>query len=217
MVKGISVSDFERVTQFYNERCRMQGYNIAAVGWKDRASQYLRFEMLFRDYDPQGKTILDVGCGFGDLVDYLTLHYGNNFHYIGIDVSSELIKEAKKRHSEKHCNFYQGDLFSFIQQKSTQNITTNSSIDYAVESGMLSFKIADNNRYAQEIMQTMYNLAKEGAALNFLTDQVDYQLAKNHHFSVVDVTRWATQLTRSFVLYNDYPLWEFTLKLLKER
>src|SRR3990167_3252247 len=45
-----------------------------------------------RDFYPQGK-ILDVGCGFGTLVDFLNPAQVKN--YLGIDVSEEVIKKAK--------------------------------------------------------------------------------------------------------------------------
>jgi len=210
VVTGLSESDVKKITQFYNNRYQEKGNDIAAVGWKDQATQYLRFNMLFRDYDPTGKIILDVGCGFGDLARFLTDIYGPTFQYIGIDISSELIQQAKQTHKLAHCCFYESDLFSLKKQ-------TQQSIDYAVESGMLSFKVENNNQYAQEVMEEMFAISQEGIALNFLTDRVDYKLAKNHHFSAAEVTQWASKLTSSFTLYHDYPLWEFTIRLLKSR
>lgn len=45
-----------------------------------------------RDFYPPGK-ILDVGCGFGTLVDFLNPAQVKN--YLGLDVSEEAIKRAK--------------------------------------------------------------------------------------------------------------------------
>ncbi|MFT5755353.1 MAG: ubiquinone/menaquinone biosynthesis C-methylase UbiE [Alteromonadaceae bacterium] len=208
MVKGLTVKDYQRVTSFYNERYKEKGNDISSVGWSGQESQYLRFDVLFRDYDPKGKTILDVGCGFGDLYDFLVNKFGNSFHYIGIDISASLIDEANKKHVNSCAEFYQADLLS-LKQYSTK------SVDFAVESGMLSFKLENNDEYAQQTMQQMFLIANDGVALNFLTDQVDYQLEKNHHYAVFDVLSWASKLSRSFVIYHDYPLWEFTIKILK--
>lgn len=210
MVVGLTTEDFQRVTSFYNQRYQEQGDDISSVGWCDKPSQWLRFDMLFRDYDPRGKTILDVGCGFGDLYEFLTEKYGDNFSYIGIDISGELITQAQKKHCEINAMFYQCELFSLAKY-------TDEPIDYAIESGMLSFKIKDNNKYAQEVMGNMFELSRDGVALNFLSDQVDYQLDKNHHFSIQNALLWASQLSRHFVLYHDYPLWEFTIKIMKNR
>lgn len=208
--KGLTTADYNRVTSFYNNRYQEQGDDVSSVGWRDKASQWLRFDMLFRDYDPRGKIILDVGCGFGDLFAFLTEKYGADFQYIGLDISSSLIEQAKVKYAAKNATFYQGELFSFKSLHSEP-------VDYIVESGMLSFKIENNNDYAQQIMNEMFALASEGIALNFLTDNVDYQLEKNHHFSTQDVMTWASKLSNNFVLYHDYPLWEFTAKILKNR
>jgi len=210
MVEGLTTSDYQRITSFYNKRYQQQGDDISSVGWRDKTSQWLRFDMLFRDYDPRGKTILDVGCGFGDLYSFLSEKFGSDFHYIGIDISSELINQATKKYSATNATFYQCDLFSLREY-------TDKAISYSVESGMLNFKIADNNAYAEQVMQAMFILSSEGIALNFLTDQVDYQLEKNHHFSIQDVLFWASKLSSDFILYHDYPLWEFTIKAMKSR
>ncbi len=200
--------ELSKVAKFYNERFAIEGNSIKSVGWKDKATQFLRFDMLFRDYDARGKTILDVGCGLGDLYVFLSEKYGNGFHYIGIDISSSLIEGATRQHNQENCQFFVSDLSSFTEQCSEQ-------IDYAVESGMLSFKISDNQAYAQKIMTEMFNIAADGASLNFLSDQVDYQLDKNFHYDVTSVLSWVKKLTRKFNLYQDYPLWEFTIRLHK--
>ncbi|GAA0815559.1 class I SAM-dependent methyltransferase [Colwellia asteriadis] len=210
MVKGLSEHDYQQITDFYNQRFQEKGHDIASVGWRDKASQWLRFDMLFRDYNPKGKVILDVGCGFGDLYAFLTQQCGDDFHYIGIDISSELINEAKKKYNQTNADFFVGDLFSIAD-------FTQKDIDYAVESGMLSFKLENNDEYAKQIMDEMFTLSKEGVALNFLTDQVDYQLEKNHHYAMQDVLLWARALSSDFALFHDYPLWEFTVKIMKRR
>ena len=209
MVKGLTSEDYQHITSFYNNRYKQQGDDISSVGWRDKSSQWLRFDMLFRGYDPRGKTILDVGCGFGDLYGFILEKFGSNFQYIGIDISSELIQKAEKKYSANNAKFYQCDVFSLKEH-------TQVSIDYSVESGMLSFKIADNNIYAQQVMDAMFALSSMGISLNFLTDQVDYQLEKNHHFSIQNVLCWGSKLSKNFVLYHDYPLWEFTIKIMKD-
>ena len=75
----------------YNERYKKFGRDIRTVGWGNDRDQILRFEVLFRGLEPRGKTILDVGCGLGDLVPYLERRTDGDFKYIGIDVASKLV------------------------------------------------------------------------------------------------------------------------------
>ncbi len=67
----ISELDKNRISQLYNDRFKQHGDSIVTVGWRSKEDQILRFEMLFRGHDLIGKTILDVGCGLGDLIFYL--------------------------------------------------------------------------------------------------------------------------------------------------
>lgn len=206
--EGSLEAQLEKVAKFYNDRFAIEGHSVKSVGWKDQASQFLRFDMLFRDYDASGKTILDVGCGLGDLYTFLSQKYGDTFHYIGIDISESLIQSAKEKHRAQNCEFFHSDISSFVRQQRR-------SIDYAVESGMLSFKIDDNEAYAKAVMTEMFMIANDGASLNFLSDQVDYQLDKNFHYDACKVLAWVKGMTRNFNLYQDYPLWEFTVSLRK--
>ena len=54
-------------------------------------SDFLSFER----YIERGARVLDLGCGNGRLVDFLT-NYG--VQYVGVDVSSGLIEEARRLH-----------------------------------------------------------------------------------------------------------------------
>ena len=52
----------------------------------------------------KGKRILDVGCGTGELLDFLEPSYG-----LGIDVSEGMINEARKKYKKGNLKFEVGD------------------------------------------------------------------------------------------------------------
>lgn len=56
--------------------------------------------------------ILDLGCGDGVMLDnYKSWELmGNDGFYLGIDVSPELLEEARKSHQEKNVRFIEGNL-----------------------------------------------------------------------------------------------------------
>ena len=60
--------DTSKTAALYNDRYNEFGNDVRTVGWGSQQDQILRFEVLFRGFDPRGKTILDIGCGLGDLV-----------------------------------------------------------------------------------------------------------------------------------------------------
>ncbi len=51
-----------------------------------------------------GHQLLDVGCGFGDLINYLPV----NLEYLGVDLLPEFVSEAKRRFPDH--NFTCGDI-----------------------------------------------------------------------------------------------------------
>lgn len=84
-----------------------------AVGWLAPGSQERNFLNVIT-YLEEGDKILDFGCGLGDFSSFIT-KYLNSFDYVGVDINSKFIKNAKKRHSQ----------FKFCHIKTPQEITSN--------------------------------------------------------------------------------------------
>ena len=151
--------EIQNLKNFYNNRYELYGNDIKTVGWGDEQSQNLRFDMLFKDIDITNKTVLDIGCGFGDLIPYLDNRFSSDYQYIGIDIAEKIISEAKKNFSKKNRNFITGDLL-------TLEIPN---VDIAILSGALSFKREGIEKYANDTIDKMYKLSNEVACLNFMT------------------------------------------------
>jgi SAM-dependent methyltransferase len=193
------------VAQLYNERFARFGRDLRTVGWGSRADQVLRFDTLLRGLDPRGKTILDVGCGLGDLIPFLQERTGGDFSYIGIDVAKRLVEDAQKFHRGQDRLFFHGDVFN----------TDLPRVDISVLSGALSFRVKGISVYAKQTLERMYALSKEAACLNFLSKYVDYELDKNMHYNPEKILTWGLRAARKVNLYHDYPLYEFTIQLLR--
>ena len=191
--------------KLYNERYKEFGADIKTVGWKDKESQQLRFEVLIKNIDLNGKTILDVGCGLGGLVDFLYKKKVFNFNYIGIDVAKDLIDALNQKKYSDNINFFYGDIFSL-------NL---SNIDVSILSGALSYKQPGIKKSAKQTLFKMYDLSKEVACLNFLSSYVDYEADINVHYQPEAVFAWAKEVSKKVRIYNDYPLYEFTVQVLK--
>lgn len=205
----LSKIDYHETQSFYDERCIEHGDSIVSVGWRDKASQSLRFEQLLKGIDVNNKVILDIGCGLGDLVYFLEEKAIKNYRYIGLDISRELLNQAEKRFSDRSdISFFHGDLFEFIE-------TNNIEIDIAISSGMLSYKTGSNQVYAKNVLEMTFSLIREAMSFNFLTDKADYTLEKNFHYDCIEVLNWVKPLSHNFTLDHCYPLWEFTVQVHK--
>jgi SAM-dependent methyltransferase len=206
MDRSLTNIDISRAAELYNNRFDEYGRNIKTVGWGSEKDQRLRFEILFRDIDPAGKRILDVGCGLGDLIPFLDEKTGGNYSYIGVDIAEKLIDDARKTYGANNRSFYVGDIFSI----------TEPDIDIAVLSGALSFKSEGIETYSKNTLLKMFSLSKEAACLNFLTKYVDFELEKNQHYEPEKVFGWAKSVTRRVNLFHDYPLYEFSIQIFKK-
>ena len=201
----MKIPDFSKTANFYNDRYIKFGDSVKTVGWGNKESQQLRFDILFRGLNFKNPTILDIGCGLGDLVPYLQDRIGNEFKYIGIDVADNLIERAKLIHTGSQFEFYCCDIFSFSLQR----------IDFSILSGALSMRIDGMEEYANRVMQYMYEISGNAACLNFLSKYVDYELDKNLHYYPEEIFKTAKNFCKKINLYHDYPLYEFTIQLIK--
>lgn len=204
MERYLSDDDRELISRFYDSRYKELGRSVKTVGWGNVADQRLRFEVLFRNLNPKGKRILDVGCGLGDLVDFLDGITRGDYEYLGIDLSDALIQDACERWKSPKRRFVTGDLLSLPQPLAC---------DIAVQSGALSLKIRDNDAHARALLTRMFELAEETVSANFLSTYVDFIAEKNYHFSPETMFQFGKSLTPWVAMFHDYPLWEFTLQL----
>ncbi len=65
--------------------------------WKNHNRYY--YQTLFKlygDFIPKGSNVVEIGCGTGDIISRLEPRSG-----LGIDVSDEMIRIARKKHADK--------------------------------------------------------------------------------------------------------------------
>lgn len=98
-----------RYREDYDEAFEKYGAGPKALLWWDYRSMAIRFRELVKDVPIDGKSVLDAGCGMGDLLPYL-YSKSTNFRYLGVDKSENFIEVAKKRYEGHH--FKVGNPFS---------------------------------------------------------------------------------------------------------
>jgi SAM-dependent methyltransferase len=191
------------IVQLYEDRFVELGYDVKTVGWKSREDQWLRFKVLCEIGNLNNSSICDIGCGFGDLLDYLETKY-YNFSYKGIDISPSLVEKAKELHPK-----YEFCCLDFLDARFNDNY------DYFLLSGAVSYKMDNNIEYASTMISKMFSLCRKGIAINFLSSYVNFQNPINYHYKPEDILSFGKQLSRFVTLRHDYPLWEFTLYIFK--
>ncbi len=189
---------------FYNQRVSKHGYSHLSLNWGSQKNQITRFEILSQIGNLENKNILDFGCGIGDLF-YWFINNGINTNYEGIDLSSEMIKLAKKR-------------FPTVKFK-CQNLMEsplNKKYDYILASGVFTYS---NNGFFQKCLELLYSKCNKGIAFNLLADIEKY---KNETTQMEflsnpdDILKFCKSLSPKVILKNDYHYRDFSIYMYKD-
>lgn len=198
----MQAEDVQALIQLYEHRYAELGADVRTLGWKSQDDQVLRFKVLCDIADLRGASVCDVGCGLGDLVDYLEARFGA-FSYTGIDISPSLVRKAAELHPR----------YEFVCANAFEAALPRA--DFFLLSGALNFRVHDNAALTRGVVERMFGAANKGVAVNFLSTYVNFQRPHNYHHSPEEMFTYARSLTRWVTLRHDYPLWEFSLYLYK--
>lgn len=137
------------------------------IGYGSREEQMAVYSaVLPMGYIPQTDTILDVGCGVGDLFAYLQeIRMVQDPKYTGIDYNANMINLAKIKFPEIENNFSNTDLF---------DLTPNQKFDWIVAMSAFNIKMHDDMvAYSLSAIDKMLEHANKGIGINFISEEVD--------------------------------------------
>lgn len=202
-------NDKARVLQEYNEAYQKHGYSPKTVLWGKEEKQNIRLEVLTSMYDFEGKSVLDIGCGFGDLNKILSKKY-KDYKYLGIDINEQLVKEANEMNKDReNINFTVGDFGEYeFDQK----------LDYAVLSGTFAFSLEDKDQYehVEEYIKKSLEICNDGLAFNFVSDRVNFKVDGYYNYNVEKIISIAYKYSRNIVMRSDYMPFDFSLFIFKD-
>lgn len=191
------------------------GPNHKGVDWPNEEDLRVRFDVMLgiiqRHTTSTPVSLLDLGCGPGLLLDYLSAQKpdGPKIHYQGIDVSEPMINAARARHSSH--TFSVCDILT--------NPIAPQSVDYVVMNGVLtekrelSFEAMES--FATELIAAAFHSAKKGIAFNVMSPYVDWQRDDLFHWPIERMMVAAHGLTHHVTIRADYGLREYTTYLFR--
>jgi len=131
--------------------------SVEALGWKTVEGQETRFETLAQIGDLSSCSVLDAGCGYGDLFNYLNKRY-SNIRYIGVDQEESFLDIAISRYGNVgETGFFCGD-FSNSELPVT---------DYVLASGALNYLNTDSD-YIFKTITKLFNGCRIAFGFNML-------------------------------------------------
>jgi SAM-dependent methyltransferase len=187
----------------YEARLSRFGHSPEALGWGKTGRQEVRFSILSEAIlECPTSSVMDVGCGFGDLYDFLTAR-GWHGRYSGIDIVPGLLEVAKKRHPNldlRELDITAGELQA-------------EKYDFVVASGVFNARLrhGDNLAFIESALRTMYGIARIAVAADFMSTHVDFQHPDGWHTDPAWAFALGKKLSRRVVLRHDYMPFEFAL------
>ena len=190
----------------YTKAYEKYGVSHKTLAWKSKQAQLIRFKQLIDGLEIKGKHVLDVGCGFGDLVDYLE-KVGKAASYTGVDITPQFIDKSKKHHPEH--SFYCCDYFKH---------PVDESFDIIICNGVLNGNVEDVINVREKAIEVMFDHANEVVA---------FTMAGSHHqpenkdtnrvwyADSIEITVFCASLTKKLVLKQQYRPKDFTIQMFK--
>lgn len=189
----------QSVIQRYTERLAEFGDSPLTLGWT-KNKHLLRYHILLSQWVfNQNDTLLDFGCGFGDLYGYIQ-DLSIPLSYYGYDLNADLVEVGKNKYPGIHLSTI--DILSSTQAKS---------FDYAVSSGVHNLKLTDNWAFIEQTFARFAFICRKGFALNFISNKVD--IIDNHlyHADPAKILNLAYRYSKKVILNNNYMPFEFTI------
>ncbi len=171
-----------------------------ALGWHNRESQQLRFEIFARHLNLAGKTVLDIGCGLADFYAYLASR-GISCHYIGVDITPSMVEVARQR--------YPG---IDIRLEDAMDTGFSISADIVVFSGTFNYRVPSHDAFLKRVITRLWGFSREALAFNVLSAITPHN-TKDPHLAYIQPSRILTlaqQFTPFVRLDHSYLIHDFT-------
>jgi len=195
--------DKERFIKRYSDRLTIFGDDPKTLGWGNGGldRQNLRFKILSEVGIQNGHSVLDVGCGFGDMYGFL-INSGWKGQYLGIDINEDMLKLAKKK-----CP----DIEVFCVD--ILNTPQFNGFDFVVESGIFNekFEFCSNLEYIEKMLHKMFSICRKGIACDFLSSFVDFEAQGSFHSNPGEIITIAKKMSDKIVMRMDYLQYEFSI------
>ena len=161
----------EYLSDYYSKLLHLHGDRPEALRWSPKG-QVARYDALCRlSPDINGSSVIDYGCGKGDLYDYM-LNRGLSTMYTGIDITPELIELAGRKHPD--CGFMVHDI---------EDGPLGGEYDFGFICGVFNNKIEGATESLYNCTGLLFEHIKVGMAVNALSA---HTLNKSFELNYID-------------------------------
>lgn len=190
--------------EYYDLLCKNTNFSWKASGWESEEDQYGRF-LLTSSIIKKESSVLDVGCGQGDLFTFLEQRMTTKpFSYTGIDASEKMIEIAKSKHPDVHFS-----CVDFLKLKEEQKY------DHVFALGTFSLKALDQESYINSCISKCFRLTNHTCTITITSETSESKYNEIFYYKVSDVAKVASSLSKKIVINTASSPCEIILTLYK--
>jgi SAM-dependent methyltransferase len=209
--------NYTKIIDHYEKCLEQHGDNHLGVDWPNKDDADKRYRIMLevsrgRESADEKVSLLDFGCGTGHLLSFIQAAGLTNYTYSGLDISKKFTDIASAKFPE--VKFYCEDIL-----EPDNKIPAH---DYIVMNGVFTEKrelsFDEMWAYFTKMITEVFSKANKGIAFNVMSKNVDWERDDLFHVPHDLLTAFLCKnLSRNYVIRNDYGLYEYTVYLYKNK
>jgi len=210
----MSEKKYLEIVAHYEECLERYGDTHLGVDWPRPEHVDIRYRVMLEVIrDTSSKvSLLDFGCGASHLYEYIQRNRLTYIEYAGLDISEKFIALCREK-------------FPSIRYYCMDILTAGDSLpdfDYVVMNGVFtekrSLSYSEMLDYFCQVLRRVYEKTRIGLAFNVMSSHVDWERDDLFHLPLDTMAAFVTkELSRDFIVRNDYGLYEYTTYIYRRR
>jgi len=196
------------INAYYKALYTRFGQDVRSLGWSTHGQQ-ARFEFVRSLIPDAARSVLDIGCGFGDFADCLAAKRPE-IAYTGWDINPDFIEICRKR-----------DKGTFALRDILTEPPLPGSYDVCILIGSLNAGADNSDDLARTMIRRMCDASKMGCLFSATSMYVDEKYRDSsgamHYYDPGAMFGFAKTLARRVDLFHSYLPHDFCLAIWKDR
>ncbi|MEA5504257.1 class I SAM-dependent methyltransferase [Halotia wernerae UHCC 0503] len=198
----IWLEDGQKISEYYSELVIKEGISSSkSIGEREEERNFRFFDKLLEGIVIEPSySVLDIGCGKGELLDYLMLQLPdiNNLNYLGIDLVPAFISAAQQRFIFKNFQNYNFINPSFFPEKQ---------FDIVLALGVLVTRVREYNLFIEYFVKKMVKCARESVLFNIISEVETFSPNYSQQNTVGHSTVLSAEILDSIIKSLDCDNW----------
>ncbi|MEO7910218.1 MAG: class I SAM-dependent methyltransferase [Roseiflexaceae bacterium] len=151
------------VTRYYERLLRQHGNTPQALAERADDKDLEFYQHLFHGIElPEQLSVLDIGCGMGDLIDFLQIRQAPIASYLGIDLVGPFIEQCRQEYLPP-CEFRKANFIS-------RSFAPAERFNLVVNMGVLVSRVISYEAYVEYCIKKMIALSSKYVLFNVITN-----------------------------------------------